>query len=282
MSPRHRVAPPVALALVWPLVATLVGCASTSQPSPSWGPVPVDPPALAPGVALEATVSGDASGDLGPALRAAVAEARLGTHSTSTFTMSVSAREHVVGRQRAHVAELRFVIARDGARVAEDEVTGAGTTQAEARRQALARLLVRAEAALARQDETRRAAPGRELPAVVVVERIAHSRDLLELSFVETLTGAVLRREIVPLADAAAGPPGRFLLSRRTVEGQRLDDEAYASLVKRSGTFLDLRPVGDAHRMGYFGPRAIARERSATVTPASDAPPPRTPTPPRR
>lgn len=271
-------------ALIASLIALLGGCAAPRAMTPAWRPITVDPPALAPQKLLEVTVA-EGAGDLAPALRAAIGEARLGTTSTHTFTVSVTPREHVVGKpeRMANVTALHFVLCRDGARIAEDDVTAAASTRDEARRLALARLLVRVASALARSGEAPRAAnASSEFPAVVVVERVAHSRDLLELTFVETLTGATLRREIVPLADGAAGPPGRPLLSRRTAEGTRLDDEGYASLVKRTGAFLDLRPVGDAHRLGYFGPRSrISAPMGATPSPAPGAsPPPRTSTPP--
>jgi len=226
---------------------------------------------------LEIDVTGEDAGDLAPVLRAAVADARLGPTSTSSFLLSVTPRGRRAGVHGVQVARLQFTLSRDGARVAEDDVAASAGTMHEARQLAVARLIARASAALARQEGGgQQAASGLELPAIVVLERVAHSRDLLELSFVETLGGAVVRQEIVPLADAAAGPPGRFLLSRRTVEGRYLDDDAYDLLVKRARPFLDLRPIGDAYRVGYFGPRA-------KVSPAAPSPlQPRMSTPPGR
>ena len=264
-------------ALLGACVCLVAGCAMPASAPGSWGPAVADASPLPPRTLLEVAIVGAVEGDLERTLRTAIAEARVGPTSSSTFTLSVRARERHVGGVRVHVASLHFTLVRDGIRVAEDEVSATAGTTTEARRLAVARLLARASAALAAQEAPRRGPTQRfELPAIVVVERVAHSRDLLELSFVETVGGAVLRREIVPLADAAAGPPGRFVLSRRTVEGRRLDDEGYAALVRQTSPFLDLRPIGEAQRMGYFGPKA-------PLTPAAgSAASPRTSTPPRR
>ena len=175
------------------------------------------------------------------------------------------------------LARLRFEIREGHAVLFEDTVAATAFLPNEARRLVLARLLVRVEAGLARLGEsTRLDTVGSEIPRVVVIERFAHTRDAVERVFLETTTGTPLRREIHDVLDAAAGPPGRWLLSYETAEGHRSSPAAYASMVRSLAPRLDLRDVGDATRVGYFGPKPAL---SDGPTPSSLSPKARTSTP---
>jgi hypothetical protein len=154
---------------------------------------------------------------------------------------------------------LTYQMTDGGERWAEGSVHAASLDPREAIAKATARLIVTCEHELGRHgdgDGTDSAHPGAASsapPSVFVLERVAHTRDVLETVFVETRTGALLRREVGPLADAAHGPPGQWLLSERTAEGLLLSPSAYTRLATNLASQVAVGPIGDGFHLGYFG-----------------------------
>ncbi|MBI5537209.1 MAG: hypothetical protein HY898_31095 [Deltaproteobacteria bacterium] len=165
-------------------------------------------------------------------------------------------------------------------------VISAQTALREAVADALSTLVVRVGAAL---DRIQRGPTGPtyhrsgQLPPVFLIERVSRYRNFLERVYIDTASARVLRHEIVPLADAAWGRPGEWLLSRRSPEGIVLSPESYEAYAHALATKYDLRTVDDAYRYHFFGYRGAAVGPVGSVSPGDPpAPAPAAETAPRR
>lgn len=234
-------------------------------------PVSIDPAPVPPRFPLEVHPEAGFPQAQAARLVSAVGQARLGTAKVPcVLALGLRRTRHGALSSVALTLELSC----DGLGRTEDEVHASATSTEAAEALAIARLLARLEIELARAEGgTRSAAPPSRVPGVVVLERVAHTRDLLQLRYLEPRSGTVLRDEIVALSDAAHGPPGRWMLSYRTAEGNLLDPLAYRATVTLLRPVLDLREVGDAHAVGYFGLVKLAPETRAPADVTSGDPP---------
>jgi hypothetical protein len=223
---------------------------------------------------------------LGEAIAAALALARVGRTSgaapvSSSLSVSVSAEFWEVPTGKGPPVTSVNLIYQIGAgreRWAEGSVHGSSLDPAVAATRAIRRLLAACGQELRRRDTAGLDAT----PSVFVLERVAHTRDFLETVFVESSSGRLLRREVLPLGDAAHGPPGQWLLSERTAEGLLLSPTAYSQLAARLAPSVALGPVGDGFHVGYFG-RYLDESPRTEPSPVSEpVPSPETSTPPRR
>jgi hypothetical protein len=143
----------------------------------------------------------------------------------------------------------------------KNHIVSTQTALREAVSDALTTLAVRVGAAL---DRVQRGPTGPtynlsgQLPPVFLIERVSRYRNFLERVYVDTLSGRVLRHEIVPLADPAWARPGEWLLSRRSPEGVVLSPESYEAYARALAASYDLRTVDDAYRYHFFGKRGVS------------------------
>lgn len=226
----------------------------------------VDAPSALPSTKSARWVS--PSSPLGLFFAAGLAHARLGVATGPAPTLRVEASRWEVstgsggstrGGSTLTSVNLLYQIDREGQPLSLGAVHAASLDPAEAMAKAVVRMLAACAHELRRHEGVGATSmvgavpPEAGRPSVIVLERVAHTRDFLELVFVETATGALLRREVVPLGDAAHGPPGVWLLSERTVEGLSLSPAAYGRLAAALSSVIGLGPVGDGFHLGYFG-----------------------------